>query len=85
MRVDESVEIFKECLLKREIECLLYDSHQKREMIIMIMETPGSQVDSPAAKGNGKGGERRKMRDLHKDTLKERDRMFIMTAPHRGN
>ena len=52
----------------REIECLLYDSHQKGKMIIMIMKTPGSQVDSPVAEGNRKEGGGRKMRDLHKDT-----------------
>ena len=50
-RIEESVEIFRECLLKREIECLLYDSHQKGKMIIMIIKTPGSQVDSPVAEG----------------------------------
>jgi len=32
---------------RREIECLLYDSHQKGKMMIMIMKTSGSQVDSP--------------------------------------
>jgi len=32
-------------------------------MMIMIMKTPGSQVD-----GNRKEGGGRKMRDLHKDT-----------------
>jgi len=53
---------------KREIECLLYDSHQNRKMLMMIMKTPGSQVDSPVAEGNRKEGGGRKMRDLHKDT-----------------
>ena len=52
----------------REIECLLYDSHQKGKMMIMIMKTSGSQVDSPVAEGNRKEGGGRKMRDLHKDT-----------------
>jgi len=37
-------------------------------MMIMIMKTPGSQVDSPVAEGNRKKGGERKMRDLHKDT-----------------
>jgi len=40
-------------------------------MMIMIMKTPGpqvDQVDSPVAKGNRKEGGGRKMRDLHKDT-----------------
>jgi len=41
----------------REIECLLYDSHQKVKMMIMIMKTPGSQVDSPVAEGNRKEGD----------------------------
>jgi len=42
-----------------EIECLLYDSHQEGEMMIMILKTPGSQVDSPVAKRNRReeGGE----------------------------
>ena len=52
----------------REIKCLLHDSHQKGKMMIMIMKTPGSQVDSPVAEGNRKEGGGRKMRDLHKDT-----------------
>jgi len=30
----------------REIECLLNDNHQKGKMMIMIMKTSGSQVDS---------------------------------------
>jgi len=51
-----------------EIECLLYDSHQKGEMMIMIMKTPGSQVDSQVTEGNRKEGGGRKMRDLHKET-----------------
>jgi len=53
----------------REIECLLYDNHQKGKMMIMIMKTPGSQVDSPVAEGNRKAreGGGRKMRDLRKD------------------
>jgi hypothetical protein len=37
-------------------------------MMIMIMNTPGSQVDSPIAEGNRKEGGGRKTRDLHKDT-----------------
>ena len=55
-------------VVEREIECLLYDSHQKGEMMIMIMKTSGSQVDSPVAEGSRKEGGGRKMRDLHKDT-----------------
>jgi len=52
-----------------EIEYLSYDSHQKGKMMIMIMKTPGSQVDSPVAEEkNRKEGGGRKMRDLHKDT-----------------
>jgi len=53
---------------EREIECLLYDTHQKGKTMIMIMKTPGSQVDSPVAEGNRKEGGGRKTRDLHKDT-----------------
>jgi hypothetical protein len=37
-------------------------------MMIMIVETPGSQVDFPVAEGNRREGEGREMRDLHKDT-----------------
>jgi len=37
-------------------------------MMIMIMKTPGSQVDSPVAEGNRQEGGERKRRDLHKDT-----------------
>jgi len=59
---------FEVCGFVREIECLLYDHHQKGKMMIMIMKTSGSQVDSPVAEGNRKEGGRRKMRDLHKDT-----------------
>ena len=51
-----------------KIECLLYDSHQKGKMMIMITKTSGSQVDSPVAEGKSKEGGERKMRDLHKDT-----------------
>ena len=51
-----------------EMKCLLYDSHQKGKMMIMIMKTPGSQVESSVAEGNGKEGGGRKMRDVHKDT-----------------
>jgi len=39
---------------QREIECLMYDNHQKGKMMIMIMKTPGSQVDSSVAEGNRK-------------------------------
>ena len=53
---------------RKKIECLLYDSHQKGKMMIMIMKTPESQVDSPVAEGKRKEGGGRKMRDLHKDT-----------------
>ena len=52
----------------REIECLLYDNHQKGKMMIMITKTSGSQVDSPVEEGNRKEGGGRKMKDLHKDT-----------------
>jgi len=55
-------------LLKREIECLLHDNHQKGKMMIMIMKTSGSQVDSPVAEGKRKEGGGRKIRDLHRDT-----------------
>jgi len=53
---------------RKEIECLLYDSHLKGKMMIMIVKTLGSQVDSPVAEGIKKEGGGRKMRDLHKDT-----------------
>jgi len=52
----------------REKERLLYDSHQKGKMMIMIMKILGSQVDSPVAEGNRREGGGKKMRDLHKDT-----------------
>ena len=39
-----------------EIECLLNDNHQKGKMMIMIMKTSGSQVDSPVAEGKRKEG-----------------------------
>jgi len=52
----------------REIECLLNDNHQKGKMMIMIMKTSGSQVDSPVAEGKRTEGGGRKMRDLHRDT-----------------
>ena len=54
--------------VKREIKCLLYESHQKGKMMSMILKTSGSQIDSPVAEGNRKEGGGRKMRDLHKDT-----------------
>jgi len=50
------------------MEWLLYDSHQEEKMVIMIMKTPGSEVDSPVAEGNRREGGGREMRDLHKDT-----------------
>jgi len=37
-------------------------------MMIMIIKTPGSQVDSPVAEGKRREGEGREMRDLDKDT-----------------
>ena len=52
----------------REIECLLNDNHQKGKMMIMIMKTSRSQVDSPVAEGKRKEGGGRKIRDLHRDT-----------------
>jgi len=52
----------------RGIECLLNDNHQKGKMMIMIMKTSGSQVDSPVAEGKRKEGGGRKIRDLHRDT-----------------
>jgi len=54
--------------LDKEIVCSLYDSHQKEKMMIMIVTTPGSQLDSPVAEGNKKEGGEKKERDLHKDT-----------------
>jgi len=36
--------------------------------MIMIMKTPGSQVDSPVTEGKRREGGGREMRDLHKDT-----------------
>jgi len=53
---------------EREIECLLNDNHQKGKMMIMIMKTSGSQVDSLVAEGKRKEGGGRKIRDLHRDT-----------------
>ena len=46
-----------------EIEYLLNDKHQKGKMMIMIMKSSGSQVDSPVAEGKRKEGGGRKMRD----------------------
>jgi len=37
-------------------------------MMIMIIKTPASQVDSPVAEGNREEGGGGKMIDLHKDT-----------------
>jgi len=37
-------------------------------MMMMLIETPGSQVDSPVANENRREGVGREMRDLHKDT-----------------
>jgi len=54
--------------LGREIECLSNDNHQKGKMMIMIMKTSGSQVDSLVAEGKRKEGGGRKIRDLHRDT-----------------
>jgi len=34
----------------KEIECLLYDNHQEGKMMIMIVKTPGSQVDFQSQK-----------------------------------
>jgi len=39
---------------------------EKGEMMIMIVKTPGSQVDSLVAEGNRGEGGGRKMRDLHR-------------------
>jgi hypothetical protein len=55
------------CRNRRERECLLYDSRQGKMMII-IMKTPGSQVDSPVTEGKRREGGGREVRDLHKDT-----------------
>jgi len=52
----------------REIERLLYGTRQEGEMMIMIMKTPGSQVDFPVAEGNRKEGGGEERGDLHKDT-----------------
>jgi len=52
----------------REIECLLNDNHQKGKMMIMIMKTSGSQVDSTVVEGKRTEGGGRKMRDLYRDT-----------------
>jgi len=38
-------------------------------MMIVIVKTFGSQVDSQVAEGNRREGGGRTMRDLHKDTL----------------
>jgi len=37
-------------------------------MMIMMMKSPGSQVDSPVAEGKRREGEGGEMRNLHKDT-----------------
>jgi len=37
-------------------------------MMIMILKTHGSQVDSPVAEGKRREGEGGEMRDPHKDT-----------------
>ena len=50
------------------MKCVLNDNHQKEKMMIMIMKTSGSQVDSPVAEGKRKEGGGRKIRDLHRDT-----------------
>ena len=42
--------------MRRDIECLLNDNHQKGKMMIMIMKTSGSQVDSPVVEGNANHG-----------------------------
>jgi len=63
-----SITNYDVCGFAREIECLLYDHDPKGKMMLVIMKTFGSQVDSPVAEGNRKEGGRRKMRDLHKDT-----------------
>ena len=54
--------------MDREIECLLYDSYQEGKMMIMIMKTPGSQVDSLVAEENRREGGGREMREPQKDT-----------------
>ena len=54
--------------IEGEIECLLNDNNQKGKMMIMIMKTSGSQVDSPVAEGKRKEGGGRKIIDLHRDT-----------------
>jgi len=40
----------------REIEGLLYDSHQEGKTMIMRIETPSSQIYSPVAERNRKEG-----------------------------
>ena len=44
------------------------DDYRKGKMMIMIIKTCGSQVDSPVAEGKRKEGGGRKIRDLHRDT-----------------
>jgi len=46
----------------------LYESHQDEKMMIMMMKTPGSQIDSPVAEGSRREGGGGEMRDLHQDT-----------------
>jgi len=55
----------KGTLLDREIECLLNDNHLKGKMMIMIMKTSGSQVDSPVAEGKRKEGGGRKSMPMY--------------------
>jgi len=45
--------------------------------MIMIMETPASQVDSPVAEGNRKEGGGRKIRDLNYKSLLQNIVSFI--------
>ena len=61
--------LFSKCLLRSNLsKRSKKDNQQKGKMMIMIMKTSGSQVDSPVAEGKRKEGGGRKIRDLHIDT-----------------
>jgi len=52
----------------RERENNYYGSHKEGKVMIIIMKTLGSQVDSSFAEGKRREGEGGEIRDLHKNT-----------------
>jgi len=60
--------------MEREIECLLNDNHKKGKMMIMIMKTFGSQVNSPVAEGKRKEGGGRNIMEMRQKLEKKRYR-----------